>query len=252
MNLTNWQANWEKLGKEDPFWAILTLPEKKGNKWGPEEFFETGMREISLVMSEVSDLGLSPTHGKALDFGCGVGRLSQALARTFQEVHGVDISSSMIKHANRFNRWPGKCMFHVNPRDDLSLFRDEQFDFVYSNIVLQHIEPRHATQYIREFFRVLKSGGVAVFQVLEATFWRKLFPQFLIDEYRSLKFNEKPYFGMFGLRESRVRDLVREASGRIVRLRRSRSPDLSWRWVNLNCIAVKGKHSAANPDASAE
>ncbi|MEO7862527.1 MAG: hypothetical protein ABIU05_19265 [Nitrospirales bacterium] len=50
MELNELQKNWNQLGKQDPLWAILTQQDKKGNKWTPDEFFETGRREIAYVM----------------------------------------------------------------------------------------------------------------------------------------------------------------------------------------------------------
>ena len=62
---------------------------------------ETGEREISLLMHEMRSLGISVNqHGRALDFGCGVGRLTQALARRFDTVVGVDVSPQMVRLAN--------------------------------------------------------------------------------------------------------------------------------------------------------
>ena len=39
------QRSWERFGRVDPLWAIVTWPGKKGNKWDPEEFFQTGEAE---------------------------------------------------------------------------------------------------------------------------------------------------------------------------------------------------------------
>jgi len=239
MELDYWKQTWEELGKDDPLWVVLTHESKRGGKWDVKEFFETGRAEIADMFRDLSSFHLPRARGRALDFGCGVGRLTQALAAEFAEAHGVDISSSMIGHANRFNRWPEKCRFHVNAADDLKLFGQDEFDLIYSNIALQHIEPTYAKRYIREFLRILKPGGVAVFQVLTATWRRRLFPQFLVDRYRAIKFKGAPYFGMFGLPEREVRRLLVEGNGRIVSLSRSQSPDLGWRWVSLRFIVEK-------------
>ena len=45
MELKELQKHWNKFGKEDPLCAIITLDEKRGNKWNPEEFFETGKQD---------------------------------------------------------------------------------------------------------------------------------------------------------------------------------------------------------------
>jgi ubiquinone/menaquinone biosynthesis C-methylase UbiE len=71
----------------------------------------------------------------------------------------------MVERARAFNRHGDRVEYLENARDDLSILADECFDFVYSSITLQHIPPEPAGKYIREFFRVLKPGGIAVFQV---------------------------------------------------------------------------------------
>ena len=165
MNLRRLRRHWDALGRTDPLWAVLTVPEKRGNRWGVEEFFATGGEEIEEVMGNLRSLGLEPKPGRALDFGCGPGRLTQALADRFDEAWGVDIAPSMIELANRYNRHPGRCRFFVNDSPDLSLFEDGSFDFIYSNITLQHIEPRYQEPYLTELLRVLAPGGLFVFQL---------------------------------------------------------------------------------------
>lgn len=138
---------------------ILSTP----GGWDEAEFFATGEREIAHVLGRLDELGIERPTGRALDFGCGVGRLTLALADRFDHVDGVDISPEMIALAEGH---PG-CEFHVNDEPDLALFADDTFDFVYSFIALQHMARELAEGYVREFVRVLKPGGVAVFQVPE-------------------------------------------------------------------------------------
>jgi SAM-dependent methyltransferase len=165
MELSELQRDWEEFGRIDPLWAILTDPSKKNNRWDPQEFFATGEAEIECLMDRVATLSLSLRRGRALDFGCGVGRLTQALCKHFEQCSGVDIASSMIELAREYNRFGDRCQYYVNAAADLRLFEDDRFDFVYSNIVLQHIPPEYSTRYIREFLRVLTPGGLAAFQL---------------------------------------------------------------------------------------
>jgi SAM-dependent methyltransferase len=164
MELQKLQESWNVLGQIDPFWAILSDPEKAGNRWKVSEFFETGEAEINGVMGYLRSLGLQTGGRRALDFGCGAGRLSQALCSHFLECDGVDIAPSMLELARQFNRFPERCRYHLNSNQDLRLFPDQTFDFIYCNIVLQHMEPKYSTRYIAEFLRVLDRTGLAVFQ----------------------------------------------------------------------------------------
>ncbi|MGH9276969.1 MAG: methyltransferase domain-containing protein [Acidimicrobiales bacterium] len=159
------RQTWTELGDLDPLWAILSDPAKEGGRWDVAEFFRSGGVDLDRMLADLGRLGIDVTFGTALDFGCGVGRVTQAMARCFEESHGVDVAETMIEQADRFNQAPGTCRYHHNARPDLSLFDDGTFDFIYSMIVLQHMTPGLAKGYVREFFRVVKPDGVVVFQV---------------------------------------------------------------------------------------
>jgi SAM-dependent methyltransferase len=162
MSLKHVQRTYEKLGQEAPLYAVLS---ERGFSQDPEAVFASGREEIAGELEYVRGLALELRIGRALDFGCGVGRLSQALCASFERVDGIDISDSMVRKAQEFNRYGDRCNYQVNVNDDLRLFEDDQFDFVYSNITLQHIPPQYALRYIAEFIRVLRPGGIALFHV---------------------------------------------------------------------------------------
>lgn len=156
---------WESLGADDPLWAVLTVPGSEGGRWDLDEFFATGDDEIAELLRRLDELGLPAARRRALDFGCGVGRLTQALAAHFDEVVGVDIAASMLGEAERLNRRGDRVRWVHNPASDLSVLGDDRFDCIYTSYVLQHMDPVLARSYVAEFVRLLAPGGVAVFQV---------------------------------------------------------------------------------------
>jgi ubiquinone/menaquinone biosynthesis C-methylase UbiE len=165
VDLKNLQENWNAFGRRDPLWAVLTDPNKKGKRWDPEEFFRSGTDEISAVVEYVASLRPAFKRDRALDFGCGVGRLTQSLAGHFVETYGVDIAASMLSLAEQFNRHGTRVKYVLNQKNDLTIFSDNSFDFVYSNIVLQHMEPQYALNYIKEFIRIIAPGGLILFHL---------------------------------------------------------------------------------------
>lgn len=165
MNLDRLQQHWDEFGRRDPLWAILTVDDRRNRRWDPVAFFKTGQDEIDGVMKFLETFGLPRAYRKALDFGCGVGRLTQALCQYFDRSAGVDIAPSMIKQATAFNRYGDKCQYILNISNDLRSFDNGEFDLIYSVIVLQHMRPEYSRNYMREFLRVLSPGGVCIFQI---------------------------------------------------------------------------------------
>ncbi|MBS1802596.1 MAG: class I SAM-dependent methyltransferase [Acidobacteria bacterium] len=158
---------WEDLAEQDALGAILTDPSKTGGRWDIAEFMQTGEAEVETVSRHLSAIGHSPDpSGLAMDFGCGVGRLTQAMARRFTACVGVDISTEMIRNAQRLNQH-ARCSYQVVNGTQLP-FADETFSFLYSNIVLQHVPRKFAVDYLGEFERVLKPGGILVFGVQDS------------------------------------------------------------------------------------
>ena len=157
--------HWERLARRDPFFAVLTDVNKRFGHADLEAFYRSGTEEIAAVLGRADERGLAVPRRRALDFGCGVGRLTQALAETFERCDGVDISSAMLAVARRHCRRPERCHFHRNVAENLSLFEDEAFTFVYSTLVLQHMVPRTSATYIGELVRVLSGDGLLVFQL---------------------------------------------------------------------------------------
>ena len=164
-DLVRLQQVWENLAQEDPLWAISSWPSKRGGKWNVEEFFATGEDEVRNVFKMLDSRGIVVPVTAALDFGCGVGRVTQALARRFESVCGVDISPTMIEMANAFNQYPDRCRYLLNTADHLHQIADQSFSFIYSIVVLQHIPPEIARRYIAEFGRIVERGGVVMFQL---------------------------------------------------------------------------------------
>lgn len=240
MDLKNLQENWNELGKKDPLWSILTDPDKKGNQWEINDFFEQGKKEIDTLLKYIQALGINFKPGKALDFGCGVGRLTQALAEHFQQVYGVDIAPSMIELANKYNRYGSKCSYFVNETEELKLFEDNSFDFIYTNITLQHIKPEYSKNYIKEFLRILAPNGLLIFQIpSEQTKYYKtrqqlavLVPAFLLEGYRRLRYGKPEPLAskmeMYGVKREEVMELISDIGGKIVAIQPDESLEPFW------------------------
>ena len=240
MELDQLQKRWDEWGRRDPFWVILSDPKKVEGRWDSDEFFATGEREIALLLQTISELGQELRRGRALDFGCGVGRLTQALCAYFDECVGVDIAPSMIESARGYNRFGDKCTYLVNSTNDLRRFESNHFDLIYCNLVLQHMLPEYSRSYIAEFIRVLAPGGLLVFQipgelVAERGTGRRLavhreLTRWLRNRRSSASALETaPNTKMYGVPRDEVLGLVHECGGQMVSTQDDYAAGEEWR-----------------------
>jgi SAM-dependent methyltransferase len=211
MKLSDVQQYWDRQAHADPMWAILTDPSKAGGRWDADEFFATGVREVGAFMEQAAAWGKPVARRSALDFGCGIGRLSQALAEHFDRVYGVDISSKMIELARQRNRKGARVEYVCNPAGDLSRFADGSIDMVLSWITLQHLRPRYAGRYIQEFLRVLAPGGLLLFQYPS----RPIGLGVRLARWRALLSRPRPMY-MNGMDRDEVVELLKRGGGRIL------------------------------------
>jgi ubiquinone/menaquinone biosynthesis C-methylase UbiE len=102
---------------------------------------------------------LASLKGRVLEIGCGVGRLMKP------GFHGIDISDELLIIA--MQRRPD-CEFVVSDGRSIP-YGEDSFDSVYSVLVFQHLSLKTVLNYIKEVKRVLKRGGVFIFQFIEGT-----------------------------------------------------------------------------------
>ncbi|MGA3018008.1 MAG: methyltransferase domain-containing protein [Bryobacteraceae bacterium] len=230
MKLRAQQKHWDRLAREDPFWAILTDPAKRHGGWDAEQFFSTGRDEIASAMQYAESLGLPAGRGHALDFGCGAGRLTQALAGYFDRVTGVDISPAMIELARQYNRAGERCACVVNGEEHLRQFADGSFDLIYSRIVLQHLPARQARRYIREFVRLLRPRGLALFQLparlASPRLWSRI--GFHLNLWTRRILRQPHLIEMYGVPCRVVRRDLEECGGRLVDVQPDSSAGPEW------------------------
>ena len=158
------RTGWDQAAREDAMFNIVTLPQYINGGWPKDEFFAHGKLEIDAMIAHLDELGLrGERRDYALDFGCGVGRLTQALAPEYGRVFGADVSAEMIKQAKELNGLHNVTYRHTG-ESLLDSFHVGEFDLIYSRITLQHMPPHLQRGYIDEFIQLLAPEGLAVFQ----------------------------------------------------------------------------------------
>lgn len=162
--MKNSDKEWEKWGARDPYFAVLTHDKYRiGMIDGPAkaEFFETGEKDVARVMEIIRDR-IEPDFKmkRALDFGCGVGRIVLPLSQVADTVVGIDVSPSMLNEAQKNALAAGvRNVEFVQGDDDLTGVTSK-FNFIHSKIVFQHIPVRKGMRVFRRLLNVLEDGGV--------------------------------------------------------------------------------------------
>jgi trans-aconitate methyltransferase len=151
---------WDDLATVDPLWAVLSAEGKRNGGWELDEFFATGEADVKQILTRAAELGRPGRNDSALDFGCGVGRLTRALAARFGNTLGLDASAQMIEQARS-----------LNPASPATFATAEEppagpFDLVVANLVLQHLPSKAlAREYITRLIAAANPDGLVVFQL---------------------------------------------------------------------------------------
>lgn len=232
---------WDILGETEPLWAILNDKNKTEGGWDLDDFFRTGEDEIARALSYLSSRGIILRSGSALDFGCGAGRLTRALGRRFERAVGLDAAPSMIALARNLNREESRCRFLLVQTGDLASLPDNSFDAIYSSITLQHMEPRYARRYIREFFRVLSPEGIMIFQIPSRRaggavagpsrarqIIRSLVPSRLLSWYHRARYGKNAFIEMYGIPRREIAKLLVSCGAEIIGVEENRDAGDDW------------------------
>jgi SAM-dependent methyltransferase len=161
---------WSHLGASQPYFSVLThkdfLPDSMGSE-SVERFYSIGKREAAGIENTLKRFGLTNPRSKVcVEYGCGLGRVTIALARMFKVVHGYDISANHLALANERAVSAGisNVKFHLCSQDRI-IENLESCDFLYSRIVFQHNPPPIISALIEASLKSLRVGGIAIFQV---------------------------------------------------------------------------------------
>ncbi len=143
----------------------------------PEGFLRVGRacaRDIETILRR-HGMQLS-RFGAVLDFGCGCGRVLRFFKDLPSSCHlyGTDIDEQAIRWCRRhlpMARWS------VNPDLPPTGYAEGFFDFVFALSVFTHLDESFQDDWLTEFRRILKPGGVALITLHGEAFLNRLSPE---------------------------------------------------------------------------
>ena len=161
---TDMQQLWNQLNKLNEFAFISHL--QKDEQWDPIEFHLSGIRFVDRMMERILKFGtFQPNRSNILEIGCGVGRFLRPLAGRFHMVCGVDIAEEMLKSAAKHCSCLPNIVLLQSDGKTLDRIEHDSFNYCVTAGVFQHITDFEAiSSYIREALRILKPGGIFLFQ----------------------------------------------------------------------------------------
>lgn len=181
--------DWEIIASRDPFFGVLVADEFRADRMdaaGRERFYDTGRAYVASVLQMFdADFGARPSDGTGLDIGCGVGRLTYAMAAVMPHVVGYDVAESMVRVASE----------HAPPNASFTTsLPDGPFSWINSFIVFQHIPPAEGLALLNAALDRLAPGGFASIQI---TAWnaqapRPQTPLDRIRRWRNLRIHRQP------------------------------------------------------------
>ena len=209
---------WSGRGEVDAEFSVLTNPKFTADNIQKNrlEFYSIGERDFD-VLKAFFKRNNEPLEAvrSAIDFGCGVGRVSAAMARRFDQVVGVDISPGHLKKAEEWfesQKLANGSFVHLHDLDVIDAL--PEVDLFYSLIVLQHNPPPMMLEMLKRLLQRVRKDGYALFQL--PTYCADY--SFTWDQY----FTTEPKMEMHSLPQRYVFETLQNAGYRLIECHQDR------------------------------
>ena len=164
------RSTWEEKAKENPLYAIMTTD---GMANAGPEFTDEHVQQLmgkgrALFSKHIEPAlklsGFSKTDSFVVEYGCGAGRILNALVENGIACAGIDISPTMLELCRKMV--PGVHSLQLcNPETGETDLGSECATVVFSYAVVQHISSlRVYLNALSEMCRILKPSGVLALQ----------------------------------------------------------------------------------------
>lgn len=160
---------WTEYGATEPHWSVVSTSAFRAKviDQNMKAFHDSGRNEAINLRRLLNRTNIDPNPlGVALEYGCGVGRVTRWLADLFPKVYGVDISVNHLKLAQAYFEQESVTNIETIPITSAQVIDDlPNYDFLYSKIVLQHNPPPVIYLILNRLCEKLNPGGAGVLQI---------------------------------------------------------------------------------------
>lgn len=198
---------WNSLGESLPHWSVLTNDKYKNpTNTLIQEFYLEGDAELSKILNVMHRLGFDlQSYSTCIEYGCGLGRVTNSLSTLFEQVYAYDISSPHLKIAKKEStiRSSGSISYrHITSLQQLSTF--PEVDFFYTRYVLQHNPPPLMLIILDTLMKSLKTKGIGFLQV----------PTYLSNYSftKSSLMNDKELMDLHAVEQSKIFEILKNNS----------------------------------------
>lgn len=146
------------IDKTINYWLDVKQFEEAKTKVITGNFEESTEKDLNIL--EILNIS---KEDRVLDFGCGIGRLTEPISKLCKEIIGIDISDEMIGHAIKYCKNKNILFKSLNNEEGQGLPLN-CIDKAFSFIVIQHIEKPKAFKVLFNILKSLKIGGQMLIQ----------------------------------------------------------------------------------------
>lgn len=146
-------ADWALWGEADPYFGVIVDDKYRRENLTDavlEEFWASGVKQMDEMAQHIRRAFGEFPRATALDFGCGVGRLTRGMAPMCDHVVGLDVAPGMIAEARKNALENTEYLLELG---------DQTFDWVNSIIVFQHIPPQRGYAILDDLLSRVNPGG---------------------------------------------------------------------------------------------
>lgn len=156
------RRDWDDRAQKNALFYI----EDSRTDWDAEAFFQSGEEDYAQFVVPVTEqVGFDPSGKTVIELGCGAGRMTRSFASRFNKVIGIDISEKMLNRGQQLLPETTNIEWLQGNGLDLGNVPKESADFAFSYLVMQHMPTKQVvSKYVSEILRVLRPGGVFLFQ----------------------------------------------------------------------------------------